>query len=339
MRLFKFVLFVLVVSIFSITSCKKSDIAKSPIPVDSATIMGFKDSTQLVKSLSINDYDSLGNFVDSSTVYFYYDTVNKKIIISGQFTPSPSLANYLAVLSYNNNGLLTQETYNPVDSGGSINYTYDAQNIVSSQIITNFDGSTDATYLTKTSNSSGGYTLSYTTLPDPINYPSDSVLETISFDATGKVILAQEINLPDLSAQQIDSIIYDANGNVINEIEYGNSSGLGYSTYNQFEFTGRNTNGNQLSNLNSILYNGVTSFGFTFYGIYGSDFNGFDNWYLEQFTKYPAQSVTVYQAFTNSYETFSPNAQYDNLGRLTRLRMYNGDGSYYYEDYLLSYYK
>lgn len=173
--------------------------AKSPITVDSTTIMGFKDSTQLVKSISSIDYDSLGNFVDSGggTGYFYYDTLNRKVILANQNVSSLSLAYSYAVeiLSYNNNGLLIQDKFNPADTIGNggnssstaniVDYTYDAQNILSSQTITNFDGSNEATYITKTNNSSGGYTLTSTTVPDPINYPSDSLLISTSFDADG----------------------------------------------------------------------------------------------------------------------------------------------------------
>ncbi|MEO8821795.1 MAG: hypothetical protein ABI267_00630, partial [Ginsengibacter sp.] len=104
---FNFVALVIIFLFFLLFSCKKNDVAKSPVTVNSTTIMGFKDSTQLVKSFLENDYDSSGNFVDSGGFYFYYDTINKKIIISSQFTPSSSIANYVVALSYNNNGLLT----------------------------------------------------------------------------------------------------------------------------------------------------------------------------------------------------------------------------------------
>lgn len=356
MRLLKFAIIIFIVSTFSITSCKKSDIAKSPIAVDSTTIMGFKDSAQLVKSISSIDYDSLGNFVDSGggTGYFYYDTINKKVIVANQFVSSVSLAysSSAEILSYNNNGLLIQDKFNPADTIGNggnyssstaniVDYTYDAQNILSSQTITNFDGSKEVTYITKTSNSSGGYTLTSTTVPDPLNNPSDSVLISTSFDAEGEAFLAQELNLPDLSTIQSDSIIYDASGNIMKVIEYG-YTGYGNQTYNLFQFSARDTKGNQLYNLNSILFNGVTGFDFILEDpIVGSGLSGgVDNCYLYQFTKYPALSTKLFDFGTeNSYITINPSTQYDSMGRLVKYRMFNVGADNSYSDLILTYYK
>jgi hypothetical protein len=49
------------------TSCKKTDVPNKPLsPSDSATIMGFKDSTQLIKSLREISYDSATNMITDS---------------------------------------------------------------------------------------------------------------------------------------------------------------------------------------------------------------------------------------------------------------------------------
>ena len=352
MRLLKFTILVFVVSIFSLMSCKKNDTTQSPIAVDSTTIMGFKDSTQLVKSITSVFYDSSGNYQDSdSAAYFYYDTLNKKVIITNQNVSSLSIAysSWLEMLTYNSSGLLIQDKISPADTVGNgpnftvaniVDYAYDAQNILSSQTVTGFDGSKEVTSITKTSNSLGGYTLNYTTVPDGINYPSDSVLLSTSFDAKGNVVSAKDLKLPDLSTIQSDSIIYDAIGNIMKVIEYGYSGSYNYQTYDQFEFGARDTKGDQLYNLSTLLYNGVSNFGFTYDDpIQGSAFSGFDNWYLYQFTKYPALSTKVYQQITNSYVTFNPNPQYDKLGRLVKYRFYNGDSPIYYEDDIITYYK
>lgn len=354
---FNFLILIIIFLFSSLFSCKKNDVAKSPIIVDSTTIMGFKDSTQLVKSFTSTFYDSSGNNQGSdSTVYFYYDTINKKVILTYQNVSSLSLAysSGLEILSYNSNGLLIQDKTNPADTVGNgpdvvdvpniVDFTYDAQNILSSQTVTYFDGSKEATYITKTNNLLGGYTLTYTTVPDAINFPSDSVLLSTSFDAKGNVVSALDLKLPDLSRIQSDSIIYDASGNMMKVIEYGytdnGATPNGYQTYNLFEFGARDTKGNQLYNLSSLLFNGVSNFGFMYDDpIQGSAFSGFNNSYLYQFTKYPALNVKAFQEITNSYVTFNPNPQYDNLGRLVKYRFYDGDGSNYYEDDILSYYK
>ena len=78
----------------------------------------------------------------------------------------------------------------------------------------------------------------------------------------------------------------------------------------------------------------------------GSLLDGFDYGYLCQFTKYPAFSTKAFKGFPDSYLTFNPNPQYDNMRRLTRYRIFgvgagyaNGHGYYAYEDDILSYYK
>ncbi len=303
---FNFLPLIIICLLFSLFSCKKNDLAKSPVTVDSTTIMGFKDSTQLVKSFTATFYDSLGNYQGSdSTIYFYYDTLNRKVILTHQNVPL-SLANssWIEMLSYNNNGLLLQHKVSPADTIGNgnsysvantVDFTYDGENILSSQTITNFDGSQETTAITKTNNSLGGYTLTRTTVPDALNFPLHSVLLSTSFDAKGNVVSVHELNLPDLSTIQSDSIIYDASGNMMKVIEYA-YTGYGYQTYNLFEFGARDTKGDQLYNLSSLLFNGVSTFGFIYDDpIQGSLFSGFNNWYLYQFTKYPALTAKVFQ--------------------------------------------
>ena len=203
MRLLKFTILVFVVSVFSITSCKKNDVAKIPVAVDSTTIMGFKDSTQLVKNVSQMFYDSLGNFVFSDSGYFfYYDTVNKKIIISDQFIPSPSVSHYLMLLSYNNSGMLIQAKFNLADTSGHnqvrmVDYTYDKENIVNSQTFTGTNGSIETIPINKTNNSPGGYTLDFNA---PMTDFPDSILYTTSFDSSGSIISEKELYYPTLNS-------------------------------------------------------------------------------------------------------------------------------------------
>ncbi len=88
-------------SFFFILSCNKTnDKPLTPQQVDSVKIFGF-DSTKLIKSLTYIYTDSPGNEIDSISEYFYYDTINKKIIAADQIITGSDPANYTYILSYN----------------------------------------------------------------------------------------------------------------------------------------------------------------------------------------------------------------------------------------------
>src|SRR5258708_26967788 len=94
-------------------SCKKvNDTPHLRQQVDSVKIFGF-DSTKLIKSLTFIAIDSMGNEIDSTTEYFYYDTLNKKIFTSGQNITGPNPPNYIYILSYNSSYHLSNFSYNP----------------------------------------------------------------------------------------------------------------------------------------------------------------------------------------------------------------------------------
>ncbi|HEY5371158.1 MAG TPA: hypothetical protein VIJ75_19415 [Hanamia sp.] len=354
MRLLKFIILVFVVLVFSISSCQKGEISNSPVVLDSATIMGFKDSTQLVKSISQKFYDSLGNFVFSdSGTFFYYDTINRKVIISDQFVSSPDISHYLMSLSYNNNGMLIQAKFNITDDGSInqvrvVDYTYDEENIVNSQTFTFTKGNIETIPINKTSDLQDGYTLDFNV---PITDFPDSTLYTISFDSSGRILSKSELYYPDLKSGTTHSFVYDADGNVSKMIEGfingpNGATPSDTTTHTTFEFNGRDTKGNQLYNLNSLLFNGVASF---LLNLGAAEFNGslldgFNDRYLCQFTKYPALNTKAWKSSPDSYVTFNPNPQYDNIGRLISYRLYgvgyaNGHGYYSYEDQILTYYK
>lgn len=168
MRLLKLTILVFVVSIFSLTSCKKNDATQSTITVDSANIVAipFVDSTQMIKSFSENYYDNLGNFVDSTgTFYFYYDINNRIMSLLTKFSTFPDLRYTVLVFRYDNSGRLFEEDFlntRPISiyQGGTIltaiNYTYDAQNVISSRTTKDYSGNIiDSISLHKTNNPSG----------------------------------------------------------------------------------------------------------------------------------------------------------------------------------------
>ncbi len=355
MRLLKFTILVFVVSIFSIASCKKNDTTQSTIIVDSTSIAAipFVDSTQMIKSFSENHYDNQGNFVDSTgTFYFFYDINNRIVSLLSQFSTFPDLTYTVLAFRYDNSGRLFEEDFlstRPVSiyQGGTIltaiNYTYDAQNVISSRTTKDYYGNIiDSIYLTKTNNPSGGYTLSYNSSQS--NFVHDSTLNTSTFDADGKLISSSALTLPGFHFGYIDSLIYDVTGNVTKVIRNSLLGSLSNSiTYNQFEFSSRDTTGNQFSNFNRLLFNGIANMPLDLLAnnSVGPGFNGNQNFMFYQFTKYPSLSTKVYQTYSGTYLTFNPHPQYDNRGRLVKYRMYtyNDGDPYYYTDFILTYYK
>lgn len=339
-----FITFLIALAVFSslLPSCKKTDDNPNPLTFDSATIMGFKDSTQLIKSIATQSYDSNGNMdTPGPPTYLYYDTLNKKIYFTTQPVTAPPTSNFF-VYSYNDLGLVTAfNNYMPSDSFGasSIVYNYDPQNIFKSEITTYLDGSSDAVYMTKTSLPSGGYSLSCKS--SFTNFVHDSSLDNNNFDAKGRLISKSELQFPALNYGNVDSIVYDATGNVSKVVETQLQGSSSSNTYNLFEFASRDTKGAQLSNLNAIMYNGIANLPDVEDNVdFGTLLNGFENFSLYQFTKYPSLSTKVYDYSNDSYKTFDNSPQYDSKGRLIKYKLYNGDVDFGYAlEYDLTYYK
>ncbi|MEO8820627.1 MAG: hypothetical protein ABI374_07300 [Ginsengibacter sp.] len=320
-------------------SCNKNPDNPTPPIVDSATIMGFKDSTQLVKSYLIQYYDGAGNMDTlNPPVYLYYDTINKKIYFSAQPVTSPPTSNFVE-FNYNSAGLIIKVKSNlPPDGLSSIYYTYDGENVIKSVVTQYSDGTSDAVNLTKINLPSGGYSLSFTTIES--EEPITLYLDDLNFDSNGRLVSKSDLLLPGLNDGTVDSVIYDASGNVSKVIETYLQGSNGKNTYNLFEFTSRDTKGDQLSNFDKILFNGVANFPSGPDINSGNLFTGYDNYYLYQFTKYPSLSTKVYDYSTGLYRTFDNSPQYDSKGRLIKYKIYNGDVDFNYAaEYDLTYYK
>jgi hypothetical protein len=324
-------------------SCNKNPDTPNPVKVDSVTIMGFKDSTLLIKSIAEVDYDNNGNKIDEAPAfYFYYDTLNRKVYTSFQPVFSLPISNYYFMLSYNDAGLISKITSDMADPndptvGGSEDFAYDAKGVLKSKTSTSPDGSSEIDYITKIDLPSGGYSLSEkSSMTDFVN---DSTLSTQNFNADGRLVSKSDLALPLLNSGFTDSIVYDASGNVSKVIETQISDGAVNKTYNKFEFISRDIKGDEFFNLNRILFNGIADLPGNAYISLGSLFGGFDNWFLYQFTKYPSLSVKVYDSASDAYLTFDPNPEYDSKGRLTKFKMYNGDGDYFYKELAFTYYK
>jgi hypothetical protein len=325
-------------ALISYTSCKKNDVANKPLsPSDSATIMGFKDSTQLIKSIREISYDSATNMItDSSITYFYYDTVNRKISLSLKDYSDPAQASLDSFeYTYNGAGLLIHFA-NKSSQANSTTFnvltediTYDANNIVKT-VIDNFSDGTTLNYnINKTPLANGGYSLNWF---DLLNAP-DTAYYTVNFDNTGRTISYYFY-------EYSDSIIYDATGNMskIMRTEYTPDPNAP-NTYVLYDFVSRDTKGDQLYNLEQILNNGIANFPSE------TSFGAIDE--LDyQYIKYPALSTNVHR-FTDGYGSggvgytinFSSTPQYDSQNRLVRYRVFFNDVIFDYLDYVISYYK
>ncbi len=133
MKNFQTIFLTLLIGPAFLVSCTKSDLTQNHSPVDSATIAGFRDSTLLIKRISIAMYDTtLQNLTDSLSYYYSYDTTSRRVSIFLHEPLSPLDPDYLSILGYDNSGLLTSVTLSPTyftDPGdiSTVAYAYDAQ--------------------------------------------------------------------------------------------------------------------------------------------------------------------------------------------------------------------
>jgi hypothetical protein len=321
------------------TSCKKTDVPNTPVsPKDSATIMGFKDSTQLIKSIREYSYDSATDAITDSTItYLYYDTVNRKISLKLKDYSDPSESSLDSFqYSYNSSGLLVQFA-NKSSQANATNpnlitedIVYDASNIVKTVIDNYADGSTFTFSMNKTSLANGSYSLNWY---DLLNAP-DTAYYTVNFDNTGRTTSYY-------FDQYSDSIIYDGTGNMsqVKRTEYPPLPNAP-RTYVLYDFVSRDTKGDQLYNLNRILNNGIANF---------SDETSFSvlSEFDYQYIKYPALATNVLR-FPNGYGSgdvngytinFTSTPQYDNQNRLVKYKIFFNDIPFSYFEDVITYYK
>jgi hypothetical protein len=342
-------IFFLFPSVFFI-SCKK-DISPATLNLpDSTTIAGFKDSTLLIRSISKNLHDSAtGAVYDSSTEYYFYDTLNKKVIIS-QTPVSSSTQSYNGVeLNYDSKGLLVHiaEKYlsAPADNSSisSIDYTYDASNAIRTSSIKLFSGMNYGISFSKTSLPSGGYQQSWTDTYPYYGQP-DTTYYTVDFKSNGKLMDYAYSNGNNVSAKY--SISYDPNDNITKvtstELFYlkppytvpDSSISVDFYTFNS-----RDTKGDQLYNLNKIIYNGIAEMPHSVFRLSGPDEI---EEYAYQYSKYPALSTNVYRTNqgNGSYiSKFNSIPQYDSKNRLIKYRFFFNDVQLDYTEWAINYYK
>lgn len=353
MNHFKYLFFFFLSGIVFLTSCQKEIDPVLINNVDSTTIAGFKDSTLLIKSISktLND-SATGAIYDSDTEYYYYDTLNKKTIISYEVILNPTQPYNGVELNYNSKGLLSHivEKYiGGTDSSNisSIDYTYDAGNVVKTSSIELFNGQRFMISFNKIARPSGGYQLSWID-----DFPYDENVFTgpqgasyiVNFNSNGK-LLSYKYSYK--GSTGVDSLIYDVSGNVAKVI----NTDLFYqtppyttpdssSTYTWYDFVSRDTKGDQLYNLNRILYNGISEIPNSILR-FGADYK-LDG-YIFQFSKFPALSTKISrsdQGVKNSYiANFNSVPQFDSKNRLTKYRLFFDDKQLDYGDWSITYYK
>lgn len=321
------------------TSCNKNDVPSPRLSSkDSATIMGFKDSTQLIKSIREISYDSATNAVTDSTItYFHYDTVHRKIMISLMDYSDPDQANRDSFeYSYNNNGLLIHVENKSLSTTSEDLQTedilYDPDNVVKTVTDRSFDGTTLVYSMNKKPLAGGGYSLSWF---DSLNAP-DTAYYTVNFDNAKRVTSFYFYG-------HSDSIIYDAEGSIsrIMQTDYLTPYSLtGADTYPLYDFVSRDTKGDQLYNLNRIMYNGIGNFpAETSFGVADE--------FQYQYTKYPALSTKINRPARGAYEAgggvyhinFSSTPEYDSKNRLVKYKAFFNDTPFSYLEYVISYYK
>ena len=327
-------------------SCNKNkeDSKKDPDReiLDSSTVIGFKDSTVLIKSITKLRRNISGNIIDSNTVFIYYDSLNRKINFNSEYTASPTPTLFSTVHSYNGAGLLVQLDRSDATGHFTNNYRYDAQNVITSATIELKPGVRKTEYFTKKILPEGGYSLS---IKDSSNYVSSQRIDlyTFDFNAESQLILMSIFWLPNQRNGFVDSIFYDGFGNVSKVVETIYSSGVSPLKFTYFEFSDRATQGDQFYNFNQKVYNGISSFPAFFDDFAaGSPLTGLYNEGLYQFLKYPALSNKIYTWSINQevvYITFKPESEYDNTKRLVKLKLYVGRDYDYATEYRLTYYK
>lgn len=330
-----------------IVSCHKNDVETPIIPptLDTATIMGFKDSTQLIKTITGYFLDSSSNIAnDSSRALFRYDTVNKRITVITDLSMSEGSDFDSIVYQYNNDLMLTGLSYKKSASESypedllSVEYKYDADKVIQRAIFSQYGGDKYTYSFNKTILAGGIYRLSWVDT-DPYAQPGTTYLA--SFNNQGKMV-------SNYYFLYSDSLIYDPVGNLrkVLRTDYIKAYDQnGSKTFTLYDFASRDLKGDQLYNLYQVLNNGIAGFN-VFNGSLGNDL--FNVEFVYQYSKYPATSTILHR-----FRQYDPNCQqcedyeitsvskpvYDEKGRLSRYKVFNNDFPLTYLEFYIQYYK
>ncbi len=322
---------------------------------DSTSFFGQVDSTQIIKSITYTNPDSGG------TEYFFYDTANRKIIVSLQ----PVLAvggNYTdgQEFTYDAYGMLIHisgKFSQPADIYfTSADYTYDNQHVLTSANTTMPGLNYSANY-TKTI-VPGGYLLSELYTSPGANGYTDSNYTAALVDDSGRLAAFYtrynntEPGDPhntsangDTYLYYTDSLIYDAAGNLSREWRTYPPDLMkpdSLVSFVLYDFGVRDVKGDQLYNLGKILFRGIGHLPFSIIDFFAGELSaeGMDGMQVERF---PALQTTYTAADSagvfNTPLHFNTPAQYDDKNRLIGYHNFAHYPPYTAYDISISYYK
>ena len=336
-------------------SCQKSDITGTGTKPDSTNIFGLLDSTMIIKSIT---YTSSAG---SGTDYFFYDTANRKIIVSWQPVTSAD-GDYTdgQEFSYDAFGMLIHISgkFSGQADGfcTSADYTYDDQHVLSSahMIVPGLDYSASYTRTPV----SGGYLLSELyTLPSSNGY-TDSNYSAALVDDSGRLAAFYNVynntepgdpknTSPngDTYFYFTDSLVYDATGNLVREWQTYPPDLLKPDSLVRvaiYDFGVRDTKGDQLHNLGETLFRGIGHLPFPIIDFFAGELSLMGDDGLQVY-KYPALHTKIIVADSNGiFNTqmdFDNPAEYDGLNRLVKYRNFTHFSPFETYDMLISYYK
>ncbi|MEO6820533.1 MAG: hypothetical protein ABI266_08970, partial [Ginsengibacter sp.] len=280
---------------------------------------------------------------DSSRALFRYDTVNKRISVISDLSISEGNDFDSMIYQYNNDLMLTRISIMDAQASSdpsyvvSIDYKYDADKVIQLAKFTDYSGDNYTYSFNKTSLPGGGYRLSWKNT-SPYNGPGDTYLA--SFDGKGQMI-------SNYYSLYSDSLLYDEVGNIKKVLKtyYKNPNDIKDSkTFTLYDFTLRESKGDQLYNLNQVLNRGIANLN-VMNGSIGGDLFSVD--YVYQFTKYPATSIILHRSSIYSncpncpdYEINSTSQpMYDSQQRLVRYKVVYNDYPLSYLEFYIRYYK
>jgi hypothetical protein len=352
--LFAFPVFVLLV----LTSCQKGvdiDLDNPPPLPDN-----IKDSTELIKSIRLNIHELSGQPSDDSAKEdYFYDTINKKIIITYDHSASnPDYYNFSSIEhSYDNKGLLTnvihkyRDGFVPLDNYlVSVKLDYDAEKIIRKLTIQNYKGDIRVVPFTKTSLSPDKYELSW---DEPLftGWAEDTINKSAIFSTDGRCLrveyrrMHENVNGEPLRfVIYTDSLIYDVEGNIKKvQATYIDTTDHEEENYLGCEFFSHYTKGDQLYKQKQLLLNGIANMPFgedLFFGSISGILSYFSGDYESmQYHKYPFQTAKVYGGNAIQYRSFKSTVQFDSKDRLTKFTGFFNDIELFPYVFEIGYYK
>jgi len=356
MKKFRFIPTSIFFGLIVVSSCHRDNLQKPNPPTDSVSIFGTMDSSLLIKSITYSNADS------STTLYFFYDTAHRKIIVSLQ--PVLTVGGDYSdgqEFSYDLFGMLIHITgkFSAENDGyfSSADYVYDDQHVLKSANTTLFGGLNYSASYTKTA-VAGGYLLSELYASPGNNGYTDSNYSAALINDSGR--LAANYTIYNTTAEgdlyntspngdtyfyYSDSSVYDAAGNLSKRLQTYPPNTLkpdSLVSFEEYNFTVRDTKGDQLHNLGRILFNGIGDLPFSIIDFFAGELSplGEDGM---QFDKYPALQTTVIVAdSTGIFNTtlhFSTPAVYDDKSRLIKYHNFAHFSPYVGYDLSISYYK